>query len=318
MRPERRSFLARLAKASAAAAGVTGVYALLRGRSMTAAGGPPAIPDYRVGLGHDGPTLAVVDAADAEVAVTRAIEGLGGMGRFVRPGDRVLIKPNVGFDRAPSFGATTSPEVVAAVIRLCRAASAREVWVADNPINNPLRCFAVSQVGHAVERAGGTVKLPSPGDMGPVAVDGVAVRTWEGLARLLLDANRLIGIPTVKDHNLAGVSVTMKNWYGFLGGARNAFHQKLDIVIADLAAAFVPTLVVVDGTRALIRNGPTGGRSSDVIATEKVAAGTDQVALDAWAAELMGRRPSDVPSIVEAQHRGLGTSDWRRLNPVMG
>jgi uncharacterized protein (DUF362 family) len=238
------------------------------------------------------------------------------MGRFVRPGERVLIKPNVGFDRPPSFGATTSPAVVLAVVRLCKEAGAREVMVADNPINNPLRCFAVSQIGTAVEQGGGTVMLPAASHMGPIAVAGEAIQTWEGLAGLLERADRLIGIPAVKDHNLAGLSATMKNWYGFLAGGRNSFHQKLDVVIADLAGAFVPTLVVVDGTRALVRNGPTGGRASDVVATEQIAAGTDQVALDAWAAELMGRRASDVPSIMEAERRGVGTSLWRTLNPV--
>jgi len=306
-----------LARASAAGVGTGALYALLHNRPVRRATAGLELSDYRAGLEATAPVLAVADADDPNAAVRRAIDALGGIARFVRPGERVLLKPNVGFDRPPSFGATTSPTVVAAVVRLCREAGASEVWVTDNPINNPLRCFAVSQVGAAVEEAGGTVKLPQSSDMGSIAVSGDAIQTWVGLAGLLQHADRLIGIPTVKDHNLAGISVTMKNWYGFLGGGRNAFHQKLDLVIADLADAFIPTLVVVDATRVLVRNGPTGGRSSDVMATEQVAAGTDQVALDAWAAELMGRRASDIPSIMEAERRGIGTSLWRTLNPVM-
>ncbi|MBN1424680.1 DUF362 domain-containing protein [Candidatus Fermentibacteria bacterium] len=317
MKPQRRAFLSLLARASGAGLLLTGGYAVLHRRPIRRGSEGLVLPDYRQGLESLDIAMSAADARLPDVGVRRAVEALGGMDRFVLPGDRVLIKPNVGFDRPPSFGATTSPEVVSAVVRLCREAGAREVWVTDNPINNPRRCFAVSGIGSAAEAAGATVLLPRASDFGSIVIQGEAIGSWEGLADLLGRADRLIGIPTVKDHNLAGISVTMKNWYGFLGTGRNTFHQKLDEVIADLAGAFAPTLVVVDGTRSLIRNGPTGGRASDVMATDQVAAGTDQVALDSWAAELMGRSSRAIKSIRLAERRGFGTSTWRSLNPVM-
>ncbi len=314
MMPNRRSFLVLLAKACASGLAATGLFALMRGRHERRGPTPLSLPDYRSGLDPD-VGFATADAADPRRAVEHVIGALGGITRFVRRGDRVLVKPNVGFDRPPSFGVTSSPEVVGAVVGLCRRAGASEVWVFDNPINNPRRCFAVSGVGAAVEEAGGSVLLPRPSDMVPLRIGGKAIDVWVGAGSPLARANRLIGIPTVKDHNLAGLSVTMKNWYGFLGAGRNTLHQRLHEVIVDLAAAFVPTLVVVDGTRSLVRHGPTGGRASDVVRTGKVAAGIDQVALDAWAAELMGRSPESIPSIGEASRRGLGTAQWRALRP---
>lgn len=317
MKEDRRKFLQLLARAAAAGAVTTGGALLLHNRT------PRhdrvlnvSLPDFRERLREPENSMSIVEGGDTYWAVDKAIEALGGMDRFVNPGDIVVVKPNVGFDRPPSFGATTSPDVVESVVRLCLKAGARHVYVVDNPINNPSRCFTVSGIGAAVENAGGTVMTPDRIDHGVIELGGTVIPSWTGLAGIFRNADRLIGIPTVKDHNLAGISVTMKNWYGFLGEGRNAFHQRLHEVIADLAAAFTPTLVIVDGTRSLIRNGPTGGSISDVIETGQIAAGLDQVALDSWAAELMGRWGADIPSLKLAVDKGVGRVDWLSLEPV--
>ena len=103
----------------------------------------------------------------------------------------------------------------------------------------------------------------------------------------------------------------MKNWYGFLGGRRGVLHQRLHGAIADLAELFTPTLVVLDATRKLVRNGPTGGSLSDVEAANTVVAGTDQVAIDALAAEMLNLEPPQF--IRAAANRGLGNPLWREL-----
>ncbi len=315
----RRAFLKLFGKASAAGIAISGAGFFLSNRSSRHGEREVfLLPDYRQGLDPTPqPAMSIVRHEDAARAVDVAVEALGGIDRFVRPGDRVLIKPNVGFDRPPSFGATTSPEVVGAVVKMCRAAGAKEVWVTDNPINNQSRCFAVSGIGKAVEEAGGAVVMPNLIDKGLISINGKALSTWVGLAGILAETDRLIGLPTVKDHNLAGITVTMKNWYGFLGEGRNSFHQRLTEVIVDLGAAFKPSLVIVDGSRSLLRNGPTGGSTSDVWQTKSIAAGVDQVALDAWAAELLGRVVTSIPCIREAESRGIGISDWRSLDPVI-
>jgi uncharacterized protein (DUF362 family) len=316
MNPDRRAFLRLLAGASLGTAGISAIYALFHNRSLGRTRDGLILRDFRSGLEPDLPVMAVAHHEDVTAAISGAIDALGGMRQFVKAGDIVLLKPNVGFDRPPSFGATTSPEAVGAVVKSCREAGAKEIWVTDNPINNPVRCFKASGIGEAVEAAGGRVILPSESVMDRISLGGMVLTSWVGLAGVLGRVDRLIGIPTVKDHNLAGISVAMKNWYGFLGRGRNAFHQRLAEVIADLAAAFTPTLVIVDGSRSLVRNGPTGGRLSDLVDTHAVAVGQDQVALDSWAAELMGRVAETIPSIRNAEDRGIGVSAWRTLDPV--
>lgn len=257
--------------------------------------------------------MVVAEGTDPALAVRAALQELGGIERFVKNGDRVLIKPNCAFDRPAHLGATSSPEVTGEVVRQCIAAGA-QVRVIDNPINNPEGCFMKSGLMEAVQSAGGEVWLPSASLFGQVRVGPLRIETWEGLVRPLEWADKLIGIPTVKSHNLCDVSLTMKNWYGLLGGARNRLHQAIDEVIADLAHFIRPTLVVLDGSRILFRNGPTGGSPSDVRPGHVIAAGTDQVALDSFGARLLGFSPADIEYIQLAAQHGLGTVNPEELN----
>jgi uncharacterized protein (DUF362 family) len=257
--------------------------------------------------------MVVAEGMDPALAVRAALQELGGIERFVKNGDRVLIKPNCAFDRPAHLGATSSPEVTGEVVRQCIAAGA-QVRVIDNPINNPEGCFVKSGLMEAVQSAGAEVWLPSASLFGQVRVGSLRIETWEGLVRPLEWADKLIGIPTVKSHNLCDVSLTMKNWYGLLGGARNRLHQALDEVIVDLAHFIRPTLVVLDGSRILFRNGPTGGSPSDVRPGHVIAAGTDQVALDSFGARLLGFAPADIEYIQLAARHGLGTANPDELN----
>jgi len=125
-----------------------------------------------------------------------------------------------------------------------------------------------------------------------------------------------VGVAPVKDHNLARASMGLKNWYGLLGGPRNRLHQKMDEAIASLARLVRPTLTVLDGTRLLVRNGPTGGSPDDVRPGDAVAAATDPVALDAFGATLLGLAPEDLPYLARAEALEAGTVDWRSLVPV--
>jgi uncharacterized protein (DUF362 family) len=129
------------------------------------------------------------------------------------------------------------------------------------------------------------------------------------------NATKVLGVAPLKDHNLCYASMTMKNWYGLLGGGRNRFHQDIHGVIADFALMMKPTLVVLDATRVLTRNGPTGGNLNDVAQGNTVVVGTDMVAVDAFGYELLrGLRqtgPETVGYIETAHGRGLGNRDWR-------
>ncbi len=270
-------------------------------------------------LGH---VRSIVDAAMA--GLDREL----GISRFVSRGDVVLIKPNVGFDRGPRLGATTNPLLVRAMIQLCKKAKAGKIIVADNPIESPGACFAKSGITAAAEAEGATVMVYSsaheraveirPGQ--PEPAQNEALGTWPIFWKPLKEADKVIGLPVIKDHNLSSASMTMKNWYGLLSGRRNQFHQAIHDIISDLGFMMKPTLIVADGTRVMMRNGPTGGRLDDVqvggvTGRPTVVASVDQVACDAWCYQnLLGRDPEDTRAplkYVELAYRKFGQDPGR-------
>ena len=308
---ERRMFIKRMGAAAGFAAGTAAVGTFFHNRNLVPSGETvKVIPSFAV-PGKEG-MMVVSEGIDHILAVRAALQELGGIERFVKAGDRVLIKPNCAFDRPAHLGATTSPAVTGEVVRQCIAAGA-EVRVIDNPINNPEGCFVKSGLMDAVGSAGGEVWLPSASLFGQVKIGTLRIPDWEALYRPLDWADKLIGIPTVKTHNLSGATLTMKNWYGLLGGPRNRLHQAIHEVIADLAQFIRPTLVVLDGSRLLVSNGPTGGSPSDVRPGHVIAAGTDQVAIDCFGARLLGLDPQDIAYLGMAEKLGLGVLSEENL-----
>ncbi|MFN2164674.1 MAG: DUF362 domain-containing protein [Anaerolineae bacterium] len=251
------------------------------------------------------------------MGIRRALSAMGGMGRFVRSGDRVVVKVNAAFASPPAIGATTHPDLVTAVITECRAAGASDVVVTDNPINDPASCFRLTGIGPAAEAAGARVVLPAADQFANITLAGARlIRDWPVLAGPLASADRVIGLAPLKDHHRSGASMTIKNWYGLLGGRRNVFHQDIHTIITELAAMVRPTLVVLDAVTAMMHNGPTGGSVSDLARTDTIVAGVDPVAVDALGAEILGRHVDDLPHLRRAADAGLGVIDYRTLNPV--
>jgi uncharacterized protein (DUF362 family) len=162
--------------------------------------------------------------------------------------------------------------------------------------------------------AGAEVMLPKPGAFSLVKIGGEILKTWTMFYRPLDQATKVIGVAPCKDHNLCSASMTMKNWYGLLGGRRNQFHQQIHTVIADFAQMIKPTLVVLDATRVLMQNRPTGGRLSDVQEADTLVIGTDMVAVDAFGYTLLGRDPEKLDYIHKAEARGLGSTKWKEQN----
>jgi uncharacterized protein (DUF362 family) len=268
--------------------------------------GTPRSVDTRVPVEPDAPVLATVRGRDYGRAVEIAVDALGGMTRFVRPGETVVVKPNIGWDRLPVHGANTHPEVVAAVVRLCRDARAGRVIVVDVPCNEARRCYERSGIRRAAEDAGAEVILPGDGLADEVELAGEGLGTWKVL-RPILEADRLINVPVVKHHGMARVTAGMKNWYGALVERRSLLHQRMDEGIAALAATFRPALTVLDATRVMIRNGPQGGALADVEQRDLVGASTDPVAADVWAIGLLGRTIEEIPYVEAAARAGLGS-----------
>ena len=265
------------------------------------------LPDWRAAGPGDRLRTVAARGSDPRANLRRAIAALGGIGRFVRPGEAVLIKPNVGWDRLPEQAANTDPNVIAELVALCREAGARRVVVTDISCNDPRRCFARSGISAAAHAAGAEVVESQQLALVPARLSGLA----GGLEVIeeLLRADRVINVPVAKHHGLSRVTLGMKNWFGVLGDGRNRLHQDIHRAVADLGALFRPTLTVVDATRVLLRNGPQGGSLADVRAVGAVAAGTDPVACEAWGAAQLGVEARSLGFIAQAEQRGLGRSD---------
>ncbi|MFH1809476.1 MAG: DUF362 domain-containing protein [Pseudomonadota bacterium] len=312
----RREVLLRAGAAGAVAVGAVGLGTALSTqdpRSKMAERG--RIRDHRVERADSAPRMAVVRGQDAALNVRAAIEAMGGMASFVRKGEVVVIKPNVGWNRLPEQGANTTPEVVAEVVRLVRDAGAARVLVTDVPVNEAGRCFKRSGILDAVHAVGGEVVFPDDRAFREVAVGGVTLRAADVLWPLV-EADRVINLPVVKQHGLSGATLAMKNWYGVIGGHRVRLHQDIHNSIVDLAQMVMPTLTVMDATRVLTANGPSGGSLDDVRYENAIAVSCDEVALDAWGAGVLGLDPAQLAFVVEAARRGLGTEDWRSLQPI--
>jgi uncharacterized protein (DUF362 family) len=215
------------------------------------------------------------------------------------------------------LSATTNPELLSEVIRLCLGAGASFVVVTDNPIYDPVTCFRLTGIAAATELAGGRLILPKQSFFKPIRVaGGTLIKDWPFLYEPFWGINKVIGIAPVKDHYRSGASLSMKNWYGLLGGQRSIFHQDIHNTIKELAMMLKPTLVILDGITTMVSNGPTGGSLSDLRATNTLIVSADQVAADAFACKLLGKGISDLPYISKAQAQGVGTGDYKLLNPI--
>ena len=330
----RRQFATQVGGFALAAGGAVGGGLWLRDRwGMEGVKPPPPVrlKNYGITLPIGRPSMVVVRSSavrseayaskEDELAareaqsfsmVKAALEAMGGVSLFVQRGDVVVIKPNVAFDKNPDLAATTQPDTVSAVTRLCLGAGARKVIVADNPINNPESCFYKTKVGEAAIRAGAELMLPKDSYFESLYVGGETITgTWRMFYRPFREATKVIGISPVKDHNLCKATVTMKNWYGLLGNPRNQFHQNIHGIISDFALMMRPTLVIADGRKLLMRNGPTGGSLNDVKRGDTMVIGTDHTAVDSWCvSKLLERRREQIVYLDKVITRKLG-QDWR-------
>jgi len=249
--------------------------------------------------------LAAVEGESPYAITKEAIAMLGGMNRFVGKGDRVVIKPNIGWDRTPEMAACTNPEVVKALVELVLDAGAKKAVVIDNTTNQAKRCYVRSGIQEAVKQAGGDMLFVDDYRVKKTALKGAWLKEWD-LVLDVVEADKVINVPIAKHHSLCRLTMGMKNWLGATGGARNQFHQALDRAVVDLAAFFKPQLTVLDAYRILVRNGPQGGRVSDTELVKTVVAGTDPVAVDAMGASFFKVEPFELPYLGLARDRGLG------------
>jgi uncharacterized protein (DUF362 family) len=262
-----------------------------------------------------GADLAAVKGR-ADEAARRAVELIGGMGRFVKKGQTVVVKPNIGWDRTPEQAANTNPEVVAAVVSMALEAGAAEVLVFDRTCNDPRLCYRRSGIEDAVKGVGdGRAKImhidrrkfvdvPVPG--------GAALTSWP-IYEAAHGADVYVNVPVAKHHSLSDLTMGLKNVMGVIGGNRGQIHTGFEDKIVDLNLARPADLTVLDATRILTAHGPQGGRLEDVKQVDTVVAGADVVAVDAYTTRFFGLEPGDIDHVRRAHERGLGTMEIAAL-----
>jgi uncharacterized protein (DUF362 family) len=258
--------------------------------------------------------MAVVHGDSPTDLVHAALNALGGIERFVSPGDSVVIKPNiVAADYSYEYAVYTNPEVVAAVTLLCVNAGARQVKVMDRPSSGTCeQVYARSGIGDAVTAVGGQMEVMSDLKYRETALpEGRDLSAWNVYGDVL-DADVVINVPIAKHHRLSQLTLSMKNLMGVITN-RNQFHSNLGQRIADIASLVRPTLTIVDAVRILMDRGPRGGNLGDVKQTNMLIASPDFIAAGAYAATLFGKQGRDVDAIRLGAEMGLGVLD---LNSV--
>ncbi|MFH1762031.1 MAG: DUF362 domain-containing protein [bacterium] len=279
----------------------------LKGSAVIAMGSVPCI-----GAGEKKSTVFIAKGSPAE-AVTKAVSALGGLGKFIKKDNRVLVKANIGFANPPEFSTTTHPEVVKTVVELCLEAGARRVIVFDHPLGNPELCKKRSGIQDAVKDIKKCVLFmpDKPEKYEKVIVDGASVLKSTEIGIEVLKADCIINLPTGKHHSLTGVSLGFKNLMGLIWD-RKVFHQELDIdrAIAELGLVIKPQITIIEMIHALLTRGPQGpGKVQKNI--NKIIASTDMLAADAVAVKqaLWDNRkvePLSIKHLKEAARLRLG------------
>lgn len=250
--------------------------------------------------------VAVSEGKDYENITQNVIKALGGMNKFVKNGDIVVVKPNIGWDRKPEFAANTHPLVVKSIVMECLKAGAKKVKVFDRTCNDPRRCYdnsGISEILKGIKRV--DLKHIDFDRFKKVTLNGVFLKEWE-LYDEALNADVFINVPIAKHHGLTKLTLSIKNIMGIMGGNRGYIHRNIENALADIHSVFKIHLNIIDATRILTENGPQGGRLSDVKVLNKVIASVDKVALDAYATTLFGMKPEEISITKTAYKRGLG------------
>jgi uncharacterized protein (DUF362 family) len=253
--------------------------------------------------------LAVITGDSPAQNCRAAVEALGGLPRFVRPGDRVVIKPNPVGTNPPEDAINTHPELVGALVADCLAVGAAEVLAISH---DGMRSFIANGLHQAITENGGSVKaIESVSDYREVIVPRGKILRREMIATDLLDADVFINLPIAKHHAGSEVTLAMKNLMGV--NWDRIFYHRTDLhqCIAELAATVPADLTIMDANYVLLTNGPVG--PGEVRHGRQVVAGVDPVAVDAFTTRAYWRDPGEIGHIRTAYELGVGEIDLSKL-----
>ena len=257
--------------------------------------------------------LAIGSKGSIAQRLEKALSLLGGIGKFVKKGNSVVIKPNFAWERTPEQAANTNPELITALINMCRNAGASRVTVAEYPCDKDVaKVFQLCGANKAVRDAKGRLVCADKAtNYREINIPKGSVLKKEDCIKEILDADVFINVPIAKVHGAAEVTASMKNLMGATFNRRGWHGKDLHQCIADYSTAVKPNLIILDAIRVLLTNGPKGpGQTKDI---GEVIAGTDPVAIDSYAVKLLDKDLKDVKYIGIAEKLGLGTSDLSKV-----
>ena len=304
---DRRDFLKAFAVAGAAATVQRAGAMDLMSQSMSNASGEKV-------------DLVAVMGGEPDEMFRRAINEMGGMKNFVKPGMKVAVKPNIGWDKAPELAGNTNPKLVGEIIKQCFDAGASEVTVFDHTCDDWIKCYKNSGIEDAAKAAGAKV-MPAHQESYYRAIElprGKKMKTAK-VHEAILDSDVWINVPVLKNHGGANLTISMKNLMGIVWD-RGYFHQNdLQQCIADICSMDkMAVLNVVDAYRIVKTNGPRGRSASDVVLTKGLFVSQDIVAVDTAAAKFFNQVRSmpleSVSHLANGQALGIGTMDLDKLN----
>jgi uncharacterized protein (DUF362 family) len=282
---------------------VAGAGSLLLGNQFDLFSAPSSMPD-----------AVWVSGGEPAQLLKSALNAFGGIKTFISKGDVVVIKPNIGWDRAPEFAANTNPELVSAAVKACFEAGAAKVKVFDRTCNNPNRCYDNSGIEEMAEKFGADVQQVRTQKFKMTALpNGELVKEWP-IYRDYLEADKVINIPVAKHHSLAMVTLGLKNLMGVMGGKRGNIHSSFQTKLIDITSHILPTLTIIDAYRIMLRNGPSGGSLDDVKLTKTLIASPCTVTADYLALRLFDHQLDEVGHLKNAYRRQLNRFDPAKLN----
>ncbi len=301
---DRRTFF----RNSIGASALAGSYLAFGGSGDLLAGVAPRI--------SAGPAdLVAIRGGEAAQMFQKGIEAFGGMSAFVKKGQKVVIKPNIGWDVGPERGGNTNPKLVPEIIKHCLQAGAKEVVVFDHTCDEWQRCYKNSGIEAAVKSAGGRIAPGhTEGYYHEVAIPkGIVLKNTKE-HELVLGADVFINVPILKHHSSSRITGALKNLMGNVWD-RGFWHgNDLHQCIADFGTFRKPTLNVLDAYYVMKRNGPRGVSAEDVVTMKAQLLSADIVAIDTAAVKLFGSDPRDIRHIQIAAEQGVGRTDLENLN----
>jgi len=259
--------------------------------------------------------LVAIKGGEPDAMFDEAIKALGGMNTFVKKNQKVVVKPNIGWDVPPERGANTHPKLVKRIVEHCYNAGAKEVFVFDNTCDDWRRCYANSGIEKAVKDAGGKIVPGNTENYYQTAeIKKGKVLKSAKFHELILDSDVFINVPILKNHGSTRISVALKNLMGIVWDRRYWHRTDLHQCIADCPTFRKPDLNIVDAYYVMKKNGPRGVSVADVVTMKSQVISTDIVAADSSSAKIFGIEPEDVSHIGLANSLGVGNKDLSSLN----